>query len=381
MLLSGSPVPTAWAQSKPSHPAHPTTAPGRAGAAARSAPAQSAAGTSSGAPPIRPPLLTFAVLSDIHIRSGRSDWGVPYRDRAASERFAADLTDLHQRNPHLDALVLNGDLTVTGLDSDYQEFLHILHTRPHPARTLLTIGNHEFYAGFYGPSGVRRPGSFPNGVTEAACIDRFLARTGMPGVYYDTWVHGFHFIALGTERSVISDRLHGDGAYLSPSQLTWLQARLMESPPTQPTFVFLHEPLPGIGLGGAPDAVRPAEPLRAILTRHPNVVVFSGHTHRTLWVSPQAVRVRATTFVNDGAVCEPKDDNRKVVRDSEGLYVEVFPKVIRIEGRDFTHRRPICRIDVPVEQTISSPTWDTRTAGRLPGGIHWRNIITQRGTG
>lgn len=282
------------------------------------------------------PRLTFSVISDIHIRNGKSDWGYPYRDVRTEVRFRHALTDLHQIDPSQQALVLNGDLTTTGQQSDYDLVANILKSTQHPKLVLSSIGNHEFYSAYYDKNGRRKPMTFPNGITEKECISRFLKNTAMEGVYYDRWIEGYHFIILGSTRSIISNRWLGNGAYLSEQQLEWLAAKLRESAPYSPIFVFLHQPIPGTVPDSHPHYVIQAEELKHILSAYPQVVLFSGHTHSTLKPPYNPIYQDGFTMVNDSSVADPKFHHQHLA-DSEGLYVQVFPDRVVIRSRDFTH--------------------------------------------
>ena len=294
------------------------------------------------------PLLTFSVISDIHLRAGVSDWGYAICDRTAENKFAGALHDLHAIDARADAMVINGDLTVTGLPSDYADMIKVFKHNPHPANTLFSIGNHEFYAAFYGKSGKRNVRTFPNGVTEETCVSRFLANTRMPALYYDRWIEGYHFIVLGTEQSIITNRKTGDGAYLSDQQLNWLKQQLAASPVNQPVFVFLHEPIPGSVAGTLKYDVRDASKLVNVLQTHPQVILFTGHTHRTLKSPQDDVYHNGYTEFNDSSVRYPVISQRRWLTDSEGLYVKVYRDKVVVKSRDFTHHVWIHDYIVPV---------------------------------
>ncbi|GMA64560.1 hypothetical protein GCM10025859_50000 [Alicyclobacillus fastidiosus] len=119
------------------------------------------------------PKLSFSVISDIHLREGKSNSGTTYHDRIADHRLLSALTDIYDINPHQDALVIDGDCTTTGSQSDYARVRDILNKIPHPTNTLFAIGNHEFSSALYKQNGVFSPRTFPNGVTEQACIELF----------------------------------------------------------------------------------------------------------------------------------------------------------------------------------------------------------------
>jgi 3',5'-cyclic-AMP phosphodiesterase len=306
--------------------------------------------TTGAAPAGQQPIIAFSVISDVHLRAGVSDWGVPYRDRRAERKFASALQDLHRIAPSQDLLVINGDLTVTGMPSDYEDMNEIMKQYPHP-RALYAMGNHEFYAAYHNKSGRRSPRTFPNGITEEKCISRFLTYTQMPSLYYDEWLKGYHFIVLGSESSIITNPRRGDGAYLSEAQLTWLGQKLLDSPPDKPVFVFLHEPLPFTVSGTtAHDVLNPVQ-LTRVLALHHQVILFTGHTHRTLKGQSKSVYRNGYTLFNDASVRNPLDVRKRPMGDSEGLYVKVYKDQVVVMARDFTHHVYIRQMTLPVAST------------------------------
>jgi 3',5'-cyclic-AMP phosphodiesterase len=89
------------------------------------------------------PQISLGVISDVHLHAGKSDFlGFPYRDYIAEKKFASALQDLNNIDPHLNALVINGDLTATGMQTDYDSMNKILRKIPHSQNTFFAIGNH-----------------------------------------------------------------------------------------------------------------------------------------------------------------------------------------------------------------------------------------------
>ncbi|MBL0385263.1 metallophosphoesterase [Tumebacillus sp. ITR2] len=272
--------------------------------------------------------LTFEVISDTHINHG---------DVATQTKFRNVLTDINKAAPHSDLLVINGDLS-NGFPDDYRTLRKLLAETPHPP-TEVTIGNHEFYAAFYDASETMNKTSFPNGDTDEKALQRFLDFAGRKQVYTEKIIKGYHFLFLGSEKSRMSDPSFNDDAYLSETQLNWLQEKLQAAPADKPTFLFLHQPLPytvsGTARPGWNRTVIQHELLKKILSAHPNVIFFSGHTHINL--------DRPTTFfqerflmVNESSAGRPYNPDGKQRPDSEGMFVEVQNGNVTIRGRDFT---------------------------------------------
>lgn len=280
--------------------------------------------------------LTFPVLSDVHVQE---------TDLRSQRKFRAALDDLAAAAPGADAMVINGDLT-NGHPADYNRLRQVVREAGSvPQRLFYTIGNHEFYQAWFDGKGAFNPKGFPNGETNDSAVERFLALTGQDHVYYDAWVNGYHLIMLGSEGYLHGSPDTSDDAFLSEKQLQWLQRELREDKsPGKPVFVFLHQPLPhtvsGSMMNGAQRSVVQHERLRAILSDHSEVILFTGHTHRTLRDPRMMVR-ETFTMVNSSAVIQPESGGDAVLRpeESEALFVEVYEDKVLIRARDLYRKR------------------------------------------
>ncbi|MVO98154.1 metallophosphoesterase family protein [Paenibacillus lutrae] len=295
------------------------------------------------------PLLTFPVLSDIHIQS----W-----DPRSHQKFKAALADLRTIDPEADALVINGDLT-NGMPADYAKLSELMKENPHPRKVFYTMGNHEFYKAWMDKDGSWNADAFPNGETEQASIGRFLRFSGGKKVYGDEVVNGFRFIFLGSEQYRQSDPSNLEDAWLSVEQLEFLKASLRKGAASgKPVFVFLHQPLPGTVSGTSfccvnNRAIVQHEELTKILSAYPQAILFSGHTHWELKLPGTLVRNKFT-MVNSSSVFQPWTDNGNGgeiltgPEESEGLYVEVYKDKVSIKGRDFYRQRWISEAEFTI---------------------------------
>jgi Icc protein len=286
------------------------------------------------------PLLTFPVISDIHVQSWHT---------VSHEKFTAALNDLNNVNPNADTMVINGDLT-NGLPADYAKLSELMTAAPHPKNVLYNIGNHEFYKAWIDANGAWNPAQFPNGESDQDSINRYLQFTGLDKVYYDKFVKGYQFIFLGSEKYRQSDPSVLEDAWLSQEQLDWLEKTLKKGADSgKPIFVFLHQPLPHTVAGTDfccvnNRAVVQHEKLTAILSKYPQVIYFSGHSHWELKL-PKTLVQDKFTMVNSSAVIQPWTDDGNGGEmmagpdDSEGLYVEVYKDKVKIKGRDFYRKQ------------------------------------------
>lgn len=258
------------------------------------------------------PLLGFDVLSDLHL-SGSNVQG----------NFRDALLDIRQYHPRADALCIVGDLTDNGSPEQYDTFRRILQSVPH-APAYMVPGNHD----------VRwLAGGFPEAKR------RYLAGTGMPGLYHAKSIKGHLFVFLSTEKDL------KDMADLSQTQLDWLEAALVKNAGSgRPAFVFLHQPLfetvpltvtnDNDGYGGPKpeNGIVQEARLRTILAKHPRVFFITGHTHMKVDSPDNLVRRGNCIMVNTGAVSYLWRVNG---RNSQGLSFAVYPDRVLVQGRDF----------------------------------------------
>lgn len=289
------------------------------------------------------PILSFPVISDIHVQNS---------DSASKTKFRAAMQDLHNVNPASDVLVINGDLG-NGQPADYRALSGILNSLPHPP-LFFTIGNHEFYKAWFDSNCNWSKESFPNGESDQDSIKRFLEFTAGSGLYHDSWIKDYHFIFLGSEQYRQTNPNIAEDAYLSDNQLSWLKDKLaVNADPGKPIFVFLHQPLPNTVTGSSAErGVVQHKELKEILDAYPQVVFFSSHTHYQLGSEGTLFRDRFT-MVNTSSVNEPwsiETQGPLKGNYSEGLVVQVYKSGIVIRGRDFVRKTwiPSAQYLVPV---------------------------------
>jgi 3',5'-cyclic-AMP phosphodiesterase len=264
--------------------------------------------------------LQISVISDVHIGGERE-----------VNKLTQALKDYKKIAPNYDALAVVGDLTNQGLESQYDSFMKTLSNNiPPTAEKIFAMGNHEYFEGKNWP----KPG-----LTDNVLMDRFIKKTGMPGIYYDKWIKGYHFITLGGEQSRVSNPDNGDYAIISEAQYSWLEKTLqVSSDPKKPIFVFLHQPLDDTVYGshfwgaGLKD-----KKLFTILSHYPQVILFSGHSHCIL-SHPKTVYRENFTMVNTASTSYTwSEDTDKALPYSQGLLVNVYENMVEIKAREFTN--------------------------------------------
>lgn len=270
------------------------------------------------------PKSSFVALSDVHIKA-LSD--------SRSADFIAGLQDISQQMPDLDALIIAGDNTGSGTTDQVNAFYQLMaeHRPVDPSKTCILLGNHDVRDG---------SGSWTNDPTQptpyydTVAKDLYLNKNAeyMPEtngkVYYDKWLNGYHFIVLNTEKGL------KDSVYLSPTQLSWLEEKLAENAsPDQPIFVINHQALNDthwrsniLNGFGTEDAQ-----VKELLSRYPQVVFLSGHTHNGLGVA-EAVDRQFGTMIEIPSYSESENG---VVEAGTGYYVMLFEDEILFRARNF----------------------------------------------
>ncbi|NLT31051.1 MAG: hypothetical protein GXX86_11470, partial [Propionibacterium sp.] len=197
------------------------------------------------------PLLSFPVISDVHINSG---------DKTANN-LANAMVQFEREMPRLDVIAGVGDL-VHGHQSEMEKYQRIMSESPAAGvPQFLTMGNHEFDQGRIG------------------AVERFNTHMGQDGPLMHKVYNGFHFIGIGWD--------------MGPVEIGYLKRELAvaaEAAPDQPIFVFFHYPLQDTVYGSEKGEWGTANPLfHAALAEYPQAITFSGHSHypgenpRNIW--------------------------------------------------------------------------------------------------
>ncbi|MBP3397279.1 MAG: metallophosphoesterase [Clostridia bacterium] len=209
------------------------------------------------------PVLRFAMASDIHLVDSPC-----IRDEKLQKMFedAYAYSDAHATYQELDAVFFAGDTVDRGTLLSMERFFTALATHAREETvTRACLGNHEFYH------------------DAAKTVENFRAASG----YNDDDSHlvlgGYHFILISPDQN---------GRGFGAEKKAWLATQLSiaaKDDPTgkRPIFVFQHQHVSDTVYGsantwGIPD-------LYSVLSRYPQVINFSGHSHfpindpRSVW--------------------------------------------------------------------------------------------------
>lgn len=208
------------------------------------------------------PVLRFVVCSDIHLNGEEN--------QEAAIRFANLFKDMYAYSANedyknLDAVIVAGDFTGGGAEKEYEIYNKIVAENKKEETQLLTIlGNHEFidYRDVDATVGYDVYKKFVN-----------------ENVDTDVVINGYHFIGVSYDN---------DGKSFT-GKTKWLDERLKlatAEDPTKPVFVYQH-PAPFLTVYGS---VNWSDfNIRTVLSKYPQVVDFSGHSHyaasdpRSVW--------------------------------------------------------------------------------------------------
>ena len=196
------------------------------------------------------PVLRFSVASDVHI----GDYDSKVREDRLAKMFAVayDYAD-NSKTPYkaLDAALFAGDLSDGGTKSAQVKFRTVMEKAIREGTTpLLVAGNHDFYN------------------NKNTALPQFCEVFGCEANTH-TVINGFHFICMSPS----------DGDHFDSSVQNWLKTQLEEAAaddPTKPIFVMQHQHVYNTVYGSITWGV---SDLTSILSKYPQVVDFSGHSH------------------------------------------------------------------------------------------------------
>ncbi len=231
-------------------------------------------GKSVKAPADFEPVLRFAVCSDIHL-DGEENQEAAVRFR----RLFDDMYDYSSNNSYskLDAVMVAGDFSGGGAEKQYEMYKKITAEKLREETKLLTvIGNHEFID--------YRDVDATVGYTVYKKYISEIMDT-------DVVINGYHFIGVA----------YDDNGKTFKTKLSWLKEKLDNATsenPCMPVFVYQH-PHPFLTVYGSVNWGD--TDIRKLLSKYPQVVDFSGHSHYCP-ADPRSVWQGAFTAVGCGSL-------------------------------------------------------------------------------
>ena len=212
-------------------------------------------------------LLSFIAFGDPQISHLSS-----LRER----RVSAALEQIKKSDEKFDALVLLGDITEYGRESEFNTMARLLNGASEKYDSVFAVsGNHDIRLKNHKKQ-IQRFNRFLNNVEGGKCV-------GSQHYYYSYTVKGYKFIMLGADRSAF------EGTSLGRNQLIWLENELKTADKNKPVFIFNHQPLKNtnglpytwLGRGKWRGSVGwDNEKLRAIFEKYNNIIIYiTGHLH------------------------------------------------------------------------------------------------------
>lgn len=319
------------------------------------------------------PVLRFVVASDVHI----GDSGSYKEEKRLAKLFETSYfyADSQPYNK-IDGAFFVGDISDRGTSSSLDKFFNIVNSNArNETKTRAVLGNHEFYT------------------DSANTISRFLSSSGYSESDTDFVLGGFHFIMMCPDNG---------GKGYSSSQKSWLKKRLAEdakedSTGLKPIFVFQHHAVSGTVYGSERWGI---SDLTDILSKYPQVVDFSGHSHFPI-NDPRSIWQGSFTALNDGTLSYyemgiagvtdslifPSDkqggyEEDADHRDAAQYYIVEIDKnnAIRVKGYDLLSDTFICEYNIPsVGKTSDFIYTDSRKATSAPPVFDLSAEITLKG--
>lgn len=272
--------------------------------------------------------LNFATLSDIHMTE----------ETARRDMLRFGLDDLENFSSPLDALVLTGDLTDHGEETEW-EMLKEAFEGYNPAKNLIMAqGNHDTWTEDDGYNLAR---------TLFIEYNKEIADREIENEYYSTKINGYTFIVLASQ----TDRV---AAYISDEQLDWLAAEMEKaSEDGLPIFVICHWPINqthGLPETWGEDDMEPDDGgigdqsarVEEILKSYENVFMITGHIHSGFVNQSQKDVFGYTSVESDGSFHSINLPSymymtfRGRIANGTGFTFEVYENEVVIRARSFS---------------------------------------------
>lgn len=223
------------------------------------------------------PVMRFVAASDTHVleNSDQNEQRIGKMMALAYEVAAAD--PAYNR---VDALLLAGDLTNDGTETEFNKFW------------AAVSGSLQGDTRFLGVVAKNHDGWHMN---RAEMRDTYTSLTGNEPDFH-TVIGGYHFIGVSASTN--------DGQHYDRGQLKWLKQQLAAAAaedPDRPIFVTHHEHVRGTVYGSSLYDGWGVTYFTSILNQYPQVVDFSGHSHYPL-NDPRSIWQGVFTAVGTGAI-------------------------------------------------------------------------------
>jgi 3',5'-cyclic-AMP phosphodiesterase len=274
------------------------------------------------------PMASFFVISDLHVTSGASE---------STNHLKQALADMESFGDKAQAIFITGDITDSATAADYRELQHVLSAYRLPP-VYAIMGNHEYYSVWINEKGEWSKDTFPNGKTDVMSRQTFLSFFNLKKPYQAVRLNGVQIVLLSQETYLEEKPEVREGAWYSEEQMEWFRNEIARSKKGKPIFVMIHQELPSIGSDGGNHTLIKAKQFRDTLKKHPNVFVFSGHTHHDFTGSTQHYVKETFHWFRNSSIGQVLDERDQHVRKNaaQGMFVEVYADKVVLRGREFS---------------------------------------------
>lgn len=273
-------------------------------------------------------LLDFAVISDVHMTD-------EYLRRMVLESGLDDMTNAVNKP---DALVIAGDMTDDGIESDYENLSKAFSGYNPADNILLALGNHDTWTD--------EDDRYEPVKENFLKYSKEIADRDLTECYYSTEINGYTFIVMASEGTHVA-------AYISPAQLEWLRAEMDKAAEKElPIFVISHWPV--AFTHGLPESFGEEEPepmdgsfgdqnaeVEAILKDYENVFLISGHIHNGLVNEEKSELYGYASVESYGSLHSINlpsfmfPTSRGNFMNGSGYSIEVYKNEVAIRARNF----------------------------------------------
>lgn len=200
--------------------------------------------------------VKFGVMSDLHFHDGTT---------GIDSNISTMLNYYKEQN--VDAILVLGDVANSAKKSQFDKFTtawdSVFTDAKSAPKRLVIMGNHEYEKAYY------------NDETIEQAQQRYMTVYGYDTLNFNVKVNGYHFIGINSESAAI------DGKY-TETTVSWLEEQLVAAAAEDsdaPIFIGCHQPMFETTYGSGHGAGN-TKPLKELLKKYPQVVYFSGHSHR-----------------------------------------------------------------------------------------------------
>lgn len=249
-------------------------------------------------------LLNIAIMTDPH---------VPYESRYSEfGNTNAELLKNRIENAiykhGANAILISGDLTKEGKNEEYDLYNNVISSYQNECDFIASSGNHEFR---FTINGVRnRRSQFDN-----IYAPRWRSKM-KKGLYFSKWLGDTHIVALGDDyydTDIKNNKGQKVGyswikGWISSKEIDWLEDIIKQDDKNGiTTIVLCHWPIIDT-MNGADKydscwSVQKTENrIKSIISKHNNVIFFSGHTHAKISYKLPVQIKNGGMFVHAGAL-------------------------------------------------------------------------------